>query len=83
VFQLHPIDESETAAVLRREAARRGIALGAEVIGYLMTHFARDLGSLMALLDALDEFALARKRAVTVPLLRQMLAERVLPESAA
>ena len=48
-----------------------------------MTHFARDLGSLMALLDALDEFALARQRAVTVPLLRQMLAERVLPESAA
>jgi hypothetical protein len=37
----------------------------------------------MALLDALDEFALARQRAVTVPLLRQMLAERVLPESAA
>jgi hypothetical protein len=27
--------------------------------------------------------ALARQRAVTVPLLRQMLAERVLPESAA
>ena len=83
VFQLHPIDEAEAAAVLRREATRRGIALGDEVIGYLMTHFARDLGSLMAVLDALDEFALARQRAVTVPLLRQMLAERVLPESAA
>jgi len=83
VFQLRPIDEAEAAAVLRSEAARRGIALGDEVIGYLMTHFARDLGSLMALLDALDEFALARQRAVTVPLLRQMLAERVLPESAA
>jgi len=36
--------------VLRREATRRGIALGDEVIGYLMTHFARDLGSLMAVL---------------------------------
>jgi DnaA-homolog protein len=83
VFQLQPIDEPEAAAVLRREAGRRGIALGDEVIAYVMTHFARDLGSLMALLDALDEFALVRQRAVTVPLLRQMLAARTLPESAA
>jgi hypothetical protein len=29
----------------------------------------------MGLLDALDGYALARKRAVTVPLLREMLAE--------
>jgi DnaA family protein len=83
VFQLHPIDEAEAVAVLRREAARRGIALGDEVIAYLMTHFARDLGSLMALFDALDRYALARQRAVTVPLLRQMLAAGALPESAA
>jgi DnaA family protein len=29
----------------------------------------------MALLDRLDEFSLATKRAITVPLLKQMLAE--------
>ncbi|MBA3624077.1 MAG: DnaA regulatory inactivator Hda, partial [Methylibium sp.] len=40
------------------------------------TRFARDLGSLMRLLDALDEFALVHQRPVTVPLVRQMLAER-------
>ena len=33
--------------------------------GYLLTRFARDLGSLMALLDALDRFALSEQRAVT------------------
>ena len=42
---------------------------------YLLTRFARDLKHLMALLDRLDEFALVNKRAVTVPLLKQMLAE--------
>ena len=39
------------------------------------TRFARDLKHLMALLDRLDEFSLATKRAITVPLLKKMLAE--------
>jgi DnaA family protein len=40
-----------------------------------MTRFARDLKHLMAQLDRLDEFSLSTKRAITVPLLKQMLAE--------
>lgn len=74
-FALEPLSEAETRAALRREADRRGILLGDEVIDYLLTRFARDLKHLMRLLDRLDEFALAAKRAVTVPLLRQMLAD--------
>jgi len=74
-FGLEPLSEAETRAALRREADRRGILLGDEVIDYLLTRFARDLKHLMSLLDRLDEFALAAKRAVTVPLLRQMLAD--------
>lgn len=75
VFQLEPLSEAETRAVLRREADRRGIFLSDEVMSYLLTRFARDLGFLMKLLDRLDTFALANQRAVTVPLLKQMLAE--------
>ncbi|MFY7865932.1 DnaA regulatory inactivator Hda [Roseateles sp.] len=74
-FALQPLSELETRAALRREADRRGILLGDEVMDYLLTRFARDLKHLMRLLDRLDEFALAAKRAVTVPLLRQMLAD--------
>lgn len=74
-FALQPLSELEMRAALRREADRRGILLGDEVIDYLLTRFARDLKHLMRLLDRLDEFALAAKRAVTVPLLRQMLAD--------
>jgi DnaA family protein len=62
-------------AALRLEAERRGILLSAEVIDYLLNRFARDLKHLMRLLDRLDEFSLAAKRAVSVPLLRQMLAD--------
>lgn len=75
VFALQPLREAEVRAVLRQEADRRGIFLGDEVMDYLLTRFARDLKSLMALLDRLDHFSLASKRAVTVPLLRRMLAE--------
>jgi DnaA family protein len=75
VFALQPLSEGETRSALRREADRRGVFLSDEVMGYLLTRFARDLTHLMRLLDRLDEFSLANKRAVTVPLLKQMLAE--------
>ena len=75
VFALQPCSESEARAALRREADHRGIFLADEVIDYLLVRAARDLGTLMRLLDRIDHFALARQRGVTVPLLRQMLQE--------
>ena len=75
VFAMQTLAEGETRAALRREADRRGILLTDEVMSYLLTHFQRDLKHLMRLLDQLDEFALSEHRAVTVPLLKKMLAE--------
>jgi DnaA family protein len=75
VHALRPLSETEARAALRQEATRRGIGLGDDVLDYLLTRFARDLKSLMRLLHRLDGFALAEKRAVTVPLLRKMLSE--------
>jgi DnaA family protein len=76
VFALQPLAEEQARAALRREADRRGIFLTDEVMGYLLTRFARDLKHLMRLLDRLDEFALAEHRPVTVPLLKKMMAEQ-------
>ena len=75
VFAIAPLGESEMRAALRREADRRGTFLSDEVMDYLLTRFARDLKHLMAQLDRLDAFSLSTKRAITVPLLKQMLAE--------
>ncbi len=75
VFALQPLAEPEVRSALRREADRRGTFLTDEVMDYLLTRFARDLKHLMAQLDRLDEFSLSTKRAITVPLLKQMLAE--------
>ncbi len=76
VFALQPLAEAETRAALRREADHRGIFLSDEVMDHLLTRFERDMGCLMNLLDRLDRFSLARSRAITVPLLRTMLAEQ-------
>ena len=75
VFAVQPLSEAETRAALRREADRRALFFSDDVMDYLLTRFARDLKHLMALLDRLDEFSLSTKRAITVPLLKQMLAE--------
>jgi DnaA family protein len=75
IFNLQPLGDAEMRAALRREADRRGIFLSDDVMDYLLTRFARDLKNLMRLLDQLDEFALSHKRGVTVPLLKQMLAD--------
>jgi DnaA-homolog protein len=79
VFGLQCLPEDQARGVLRRESDRRGIFLSDDVMGYLLTRFARDLAHLMALLDRLDGFALAEHRAVTVPLLKKMLLEQAPP----
>jgi DnaA family protein len=49
------------------------MAMEEELIGYLLTHFKRDMGTQTAVLDALDRFSLERKRPITLPLLKQAL----------
>ena len=81
VHAVRPLAEADTRETLRQEARRRGIGLGDEVLDYILARFARDLKSLMHLLHRLDGFALAEKRAITVPLLKRMLnEEQAVPE---
>ena len=75
VFALQPLGEAHTRSALRREADRRGLFLPDEVLEHLLARFPRDLGTLMALLDRLDHYALLQQRRITLPLLRRMLAD--------
>jgi DnaA-homolog protein len=75
VFAISPLGETDARAVLRQEADRRGIVVSDDVLSFLMTRFSRDLTHLMALLERLDEFALAEHRHVTVPLLKKLFEE--------
>ena len=75
VFALQPLAEPEVRAALRREADGRGLFLSDDVMDYLLTRFERDLKHLTAQLDRLDTFSMATQRAITVPMLKLMLAE--------
>jgi DnaA family protein len=44
-----------------------------EVTDYCLRYLRRDLPSLMAILDALDEWSLTEKKPVTVPMLKKLL----------
>jgi len=73
VYQLKPLGDAEKALHLRAEAARRGLRLPEEVVGYLLTRLPRDLPSLNSVLDALDRYSLSAKRPLTLPLVREAL----------
>src|SRR5919108_695820 len=78
VYQLKPLSDADKARHLHAQAARRGLRLPDEVVGYLLTRLPRDLASLNAVLEALDRYSLSAKRPVTLPLVREAL-ERKFP----
>ncbi len=73
VYALHPLSDDEKRVAILGAARERGMPIGDEFVDYLLNHFRRDMRSLMAVLDALDRYSLAAKRAVTLPLLRELL----------
>jgi DnaA family protein len=73
VYEVHCLSDVEKARALTDHAATRGFALQPDVIQYLLTHGRRDMPALLAMLEALDRYSLAAKRAVTMPLLRELL----------
>jgi DnaA-homolog protein len=73
VYQLHDLDEAGRIEALRLRAAQRGLQLPQETAEYLLRRMPRDLTSLYAILDQLDEASLAAQRRLTVPFIRDAL----------
>jgi DnaA family protein len=73
VYQVKPLTDEERAVFLRGEAGRRGMRVGDDVIGYLLSHVRRDPPSLVAVLDQLDRASLESQRRITLTLVRETL----------
>ena len=73
IYRLHPLTDDEKIAALHAQAQARGLRLPADALAYLLSRAPRDMRSLTALLAALDRYSLEHKRAITVPLLREVL----------
>ncbi len=72
-YQLYPLNDAEKALALKHHATERGMHLPTEVIDYCLRYLRRDLRTLMAMLDSLDEWSLTTKKPITVTMLRQLL----------
>ncbi|MBA2690047.1 MAG: DnaA regulatory inactivator Hda [Burkholderiales bacterium] len=77
VFQVHSLTDEEKIAALAAHADARGFHLGKDIGCYLLTHWRRDMGSLFTALEMLDRYSLETKRPVSVPLLRDALANNL------
>ena len=74
VFQMHVLSDDEKLNALEQAAQARGLQLSNDVPPWLLRHFHRDMSSLMSLMEALDTYSLETKRAVTLPLVKELLA---------
>ena len=74
VAEIAPPDDALLEAVLRKRFDDRQLAVEQSVIDYLVSRMDRSFTALEAIVRRLDELALSRKRAVTVPLVREVLA---------
>lgn len=74
VFQMHVLSDDEKLNALEQAAQARGLQLSNDVPPWLLRHFHRDMSSLMSLMEALDAYSLETKRAVTLPLVKELLA---------
>lgn len=77
VYQLSPLGEDERLSALKLQAAARGLELTDPAARYLLTRVRRDMAGLLDWLDALDRASMAAQRKLTIPLIRQTLADRI------
>ncbi len=74
-FEIIALSDEDKRAALLRHAGARAMTLSSDVLAYLMTHVRRDMPTLAGIVDALDRFSLETKRPVTLPLVRELLAQ--------
>ena len=72
-FQIQPLTDEQRVEALISRADRRGLTMSDEVARFLLTHLQRDMPSLMAILDELDNSSLKEKRKLTIPFIKSVL----------
>jgi DnaA family protein len=73
VFHLQELSEDEKINVLQMRARLRGLELTDEVSQFIVKRSARDMESLLELLDELDQQSLLAKRKITIAFVKEVL----------
>lgn len=72
-FRVIPLAETDRIQALKLRASHRGLDLPTDTAEYLLRRTRRDMASLYALLDHLDQQSLEAQRRLTVPFVRDVL----------
>ena len=73
IYRLDHLGDDDLGDAVTRHAAMRGLSLEKVELNYLLQRVSRDLGELTELLDRIDDYTLAAKRKITIPLLRDII----------
>lgn len=73
VYQLRGLDDEGKLLAVQRRAAAQGFDLPREVAQYMLRRCARDLVSLLRVLQRLDAASLAAQRRLTIPFVKGLL----------
>lgn len=73
VYQLFELNDEEKIAALDRRAREKHMSMSQDVLQYIYLRHSRDLQSLLAVLDKLDQLSLAEKRRLTIPFVRKVM----------
>lgn len=81
LLTLRALDEVAQREALRMRAQARGLELPEDAALYLQRRFRRDLSTLYELLDTIDDAALRAQRRLTLPFIREVLAQHPLNDA--
>jgi len=73
VFHLQPLDDAQKIQALQMRSIQRGLEMSDEVASYLLNHYPRDMHSLFAILDKLDDASLQAQRRLSIPFIKTRL----------
>jgi DnaA family protein len=71
--QLKPLLDEEKGFALQYRAQQRGLFISDEVASFLITRISRDMTSLLAALEKLDQASIREQRRITIPFIKDIL----------
>lgn len=73
LVQLGPYRDDDRVTILQARAEQRGLVLSNDVAGFIMRRSSRRLGTLLSILDQLDENSLRAQRRLTIPFVKSVM----------
>jgi DnaA family protein len=71
--QVKPLSDEEKSVSLQYRAQQRGLYISDEVASFLINRLSRDMTSLIAALEQLDQASIREQRRITIPFIKDVL----------